>query len=224
MAANISLDSLKRQIDGISLYTAIPVAVITIIVLVLSTRFLTGRPSNSINGKSGVRPPRIPYWVPILRNLPAYISGPIEFLENAIQLCPQGIYTIFVGSSAKTVVYSPTLLQQLKDNQSDSIDPLLSQIRMLQHGWGLPSGYTKETENVLPQVLEKLQNIFETQGQEILDSGIKLLEKKLPTLVTFMDTTVDQEDWERISLTGLLEDGVTAETSLLYVMNFRPWV
>jgi hypothetical protein len=130
-------------------------------------------------------------------------------------ICPQGIFSVRLGSFSKTVVYSPQLIEQIEDVEQSSIDPLASKIRMLQHGWGLSSGNAKIAEGVFSDVLAEIDHIFERDGPKILNGAIRSLEQRIHTLVTFADNTIDLEYWERMSGTVLLEDEKTVETNLL---------
>lgn len=42
------------------------------------------------------------------------------------------------------------------------------------------------------------------------------LERQMPNLITFMESPIDQELWERMSATSLLEDRETIETNFMY--------
>ena len=120
-----------------------------------------------------------------------------------------------MGPFSKTVVYSPILIEQLESTEEPVTDPLPSQIRMLQHGWGLSSRHIKEAESVFSDVFAELQNIFERDGPQILNAAIRKLEQKMTSLVTFADSPIDLEYWERMSGTVLLDDDETVETNLM---------
>jgi hypothetical protein len=133
-------------------------------------------------------------------------------------VCPQGIYSILLGPFSKIVVYSPLLIKQLEE-QRDAIDPGPSVIRTLQHAWGLPSKHGEAAGEILSQVLSRIQTLFDQQGPEILATTIRKLEQRMPNFITFMGSPIDQEYWERISGTVLLDDGETVETNFITLIQ-----
>lgn len=66
-------------------------------------------------------------------------------------------------------------------------------------------------------MLEKLDEVWAKEGPSIIESSITDLQRQIPNLITFMESPIDQELWERMSATSLLEDGETIETNFMYV-------
>jgi hypothetical protein len=116
------------------------------------------------------------------------------------------------------VVYSPPLIEQMEE-QKNAIDPAPSVIRGLQHAWGLPAKHGKVAEQILPQVLSEIQNLFDRQGSEIIATTIRKLEQKMSNFITFMESPIDQEYWERISGMEVMEDGETVETNFITLIQ-----
>jgi hypothetical protein len=79
MSQSTFVSQVSSQIRDVSFTTTIPIVIVTIITVLL-TRYITGFDLTNSNLKGA--PPRIPYWIPILANLPSYLLGPTSFLEH----------------------------------------------------------------------------------------------------------------------------------------------
>jgi hypothetical protein len=79
-------DETVSRMKDISIATTLPVVFITIIAVLLTTRFLTRVQSEAL--AQGRRPLRIPYWIPFLGNLPGYLLSPISCLEHGKYVMP----------------------------------------------------------------------------------------------------------------------------------------
>jgi hypothetical protein len=123
---------------------------------------------------------------------------------------------LLLGPYSKIVVHSASLIKQLEDAEGLATDSLNSLVQALQLGWGLPSKLREVTETVLPRVLNDLEEIYARDGPEILKNALRKLEQEIPNMITFSDSVVDQEYWERMSMTSLVEsDEEVVETSLM---------
>jgi hypothetical protein len=78
-----TLESLMSQLhslaDGWS-PTTLGAIIVSFIVALLSTRLYTGLTASSTDGN---RPPRIPYFIPLIGSLGSYFVDPIGFLEQS---------------------------------------------------------------------------------------------------------------------------------------------
>jgi hypothetical protein len=84
-----------------------------------------------------------------------------------------------------------------------------------QSAFGLTFKDTASYEALMPEVAELLQKYLQEAETKLIDETIRRLERQLPNLVSFMESPIDQEPWERVSGSIVMEDGKTVETGLV---------
>jgi len=72
-------------------------------------------------------------------------------------------------------------------------------------------------ERIAPELQNAVEPYLQISGTSHtrLDDIMRHLEGNLPDLITFNPSIVDQEPWERVSAGQFVEDGDSAEVSLL---------
>jgi hypothetical protein len=98
------------------------------------------------------------------------------------------------------------------------------QANSLQHAWGLPPYQSGSAASILPQVLAELQKAWDQNGEAILDVTMKRMERMVPTFVTFAESLVDQEYWERLSGTALVDESTVETNLVLLIQSFLTYL
>ena len=126
-----------------------------------------------------------------------------------------GLYSVRIGLQKRTIIYSPGLIENLRVTEDSGLDDKSTQARFMKAAFELPSIDSASYEAVLPEVDNVLRDYLKNGEAKLVKDTIRRLERHLPNLVTFMESPIDQEPWERVSGTIVLEDGKTVETGLV---------
>lgn len=128
-----------------------------------------------------------------------------------------GIYTLVLGRERHTVVYSPVLIQKLADEYAVKTSSTQSIRRIARNVFGVPKNEASFYEGITTELelaINPCLKVSEMSQPEV-DDIMRHLQANLPDLVTFNQSVVDEEPWERVSAVRLAEDGESADVSLL---------
>jgi hypothetical protein len=184
----------------------------------LSTRLITTIQSSQKQeeAEKGQKPPRLPYWVPFFGSSPSFWLDPSSTLRGAKEQFPQGIFSVKLGRSLKTYVYSSFLSKDLLDPRHEKqTSPAESKLRFLQNGFGLPLRFSQRFLEIWPGLQTSITDMDKDFGKALEAEALKSMERQMPDLISFASSPIDSEQWERVSGTILLDDKETVETGLV---------
>ena len=117
------------------------------------------------------------------------------------------------------MVYDKDYLRQIDELPETSKDSTLSRARFVGRGFSLSLRLPLALQEIYPSIEDELAKVLNSQMEELSSTAIRNLEQRMPHLISFMESTIDNEPWERLSGTILLEDGETVETGLVLVLG-----
>jgi hypothetical protein len=123
------------------------------------------------------------------------------------------LFSLKWGSARKTVIYSPSLIESLNASKDSVINKEFGPKNLLEKGFAMPRIPYPDLYRLDKELEQMLSN--KQKSEELVKQGILRVERQLPSLVSFLASPIDQQPWERMAGTFLMEDGKTIETGLL---------
>ncbi|KAI9714767.1 MAG: hypothetical protein M1820_000056 [Bogoriella megaspora] len=186
--------------NGFFSYTTL---LVSVVVLVLTTRFFTGWTSKSKSISDGAPQyvPSLPYWVPFLGHLVNLLLSPDSLLKGTRDTSTRGIFALNLGGSTHNVIFSPSLSHSLLTQKSNvaSHEPVAWQI--LRRTFGMPLRQKPAYEELQPELTATINDhlLRDPYLAEMVNITMGNLRQNIPNLVSFVDSLVDQLPWERVS-------------------------
>jgi hypothetical protein len=216
MADESTLSQLPKWMTDLNLLIGILAGFLT--AFFLSTRLITTIQTSQKQEEveKGQKPPRLPYWVPLLGSSPSFWVNPARTLQHAKEQFPQGTFSVKLGGQLKTYIYSRFLSKDLLDTHNEKhTSPAETKLRFLQNGFGLPLRFSQRFLEIWPSVQTSITDIDKNFGKKIEAEALKLIERQMPDFISFANSNIDAQQWERVSGTILLDDKETVETGLV---------
>jgi hypothetical protein len=178
-------------------------AVVALLLLAITTRFISGFFGSSKAAQNGSRSvPMIPYWLPILGHIPQFSFAPQTLLNKARDTYRSGVFALNLGSSTHNIVFSPSMGGSLM-NQKHSIanmDSVGKHVMTAVFGFPKSKAAMQRYEEALTGLNACYKQILSNPGlEEMVQNTINVTKRNIANLVTFSESRVDQVEWERTS-------------------------
>ncbi|KAF4471042.1 cytochrome P450 7B1 [Fusarium albosuccineum] len=177
---------------------------VTVLVLLVTTRFFTGGSSTFQNGSKS--PVLAPYWVPYFGHAPRIFLSTNFALTRFRNRYTQGIFSIKLFQSIHSFIFRPSLAAQLLE-QPDSVADKQDVVRRLMvTNFGLSKKDLEAYDKAAKEVYEVTQkHLAGSHLDELSKAALRDLDDNAAELVSFNSYPTDQMDWERLASADVLE-------------------
>ncbi|TVY81010.1 Cholesterol 7-alpha-monooxygenase [Lachnellula suecica] len=172
------------------------------VMILFLTRYLSERPLQSGDSKGGRRVWMPPYWVPFVGhgfNLQVDgLSDPIKFMSDARDQSLHGIFALFLGGTTHNIISDPDLVKSVMSQKESVVQFKPIAWSVLQKFFGFP----KSSGVKYDKCWDELHSLFgyfmrDLQLSKVLDRSNRLLEQNIPQLISFINSEIDLQPWER---------------------------
>lgn len=177
----------------------------TILVVVLTTRALSGDSPSSRNGLQTPSTP--PYWVPFFGHAPQMAINPNGFLASLRQRHPEGVFSLKTMGKAHSFIYRPSFASALLSKPNSVADGQGASKKLSPANFGLSSKDQLTYDDVFHDADAHFKNLISGPGLESLtDATIGQIKEYIADWVTFNAYPSDQMEWERLAGADTVEN------------------
>ncbi|RSL80514.1 hypothetical protein CDV31_017117 [Fusarium ambrosium] len=183
--------------------TPLLAAIVTVLVLVVTTRLFTGGSSS----RNGSRSPTLaPYWIPFFGHAPRLFLSANFTLTRFRDRYTQGIFSIRLFQSIHSFVFRPSLAAKLLDLPESVADKEYVARRLMVTNFRLSKNdleaYDKAASDI-HQVTK--QYLSGSHLDSLVKANVRDLDDVAAELVSFNSYQTDQMDWERAAEADVVE-------------------
>ncbi|KAK3053931.1 hypothetical protein LTR09_005211 [Extremus antarcticus] len=187
--------------------------VLSLIVVILTTRLITSITSSSTrktsprNGPQAV--PGVPYSLPYLGHLPSMAWDSTNFIRSMTFQHTGGIFALHLFGKKHNIVSSSRLTAALLSQSSSNVSYEPIHRKLLINVFGMPPSASarKIWEPALPDISACYKNLLTDPSlPEMINQTVKTLRQNIGTLVSGAESPVDQQLWERSSNISTTKD------------------
>ncbi|KAJ9628662.1 hypothetical protein H2203_002564 [Taxawa tesnikishii (nom. ined.)] len=198
----------------------LPAVSITILLVALSTRFLSSIFGASKPAQNGAKTiPFVPYWFPIIGHLPQMGLSADTFLDRARRTYKNGAFTLNLGGTTHSIIFHPALAGPFMNQKSSVADAEHVSKSLMFSNFGFPKDHSEKYDLALHDVLACYKNLLSEPSLGIMvGATVDALRDNIANLVGFVQSPVDMANWERtadVELKQLSNGEQVAEASLL---------
>ncbi|KAL8831554.1 MAG: hypothetical protein Q9191_000797 [Dirinaria sp. TL-2023a] len=167
------------------------------------------------------RVPRIPYWVPWLGHTFSLLADPGSFVRKTSKHSGHGIFALIIFGYTWNIVDSKCLSKSILDHSEGFFDPTPVLESLLCRAFGADSKLlrrhriTWEDFGAVPVI-----NALGGGENSLPTSFFRNIELSVPKLISFAESLVDQQAWERSSYTTRLDAKVVETDFLPLIRSF----
>ncbi|RFU78993.1 cytochrome p450 [Trichoderma arundinaceum] len=190
-------------------HQSIAVAVIvTFLVLIFTTKALSGSPSTlEASGKHKI-PSSPSYWVPFVGHALSMAFGKDGFLVNMRSRFPEGIFSLKLAGKMHHFVYKPSLVAALLNLQRPAVEEQMLANRLLESTFGLNKKDQAIYNKIFPEALAQYKHLGSEPGlSEVTNVALSQVKQNIINLVTFSPNPMDQTEWEKMADVDVIEGG-----------------
>ena len=182
------------------------------VLVIFGTRMKTSLDFNAVQGDKAQRPPVLPYSIPYIGHAISLLWKPDEYIESAKQISPSNVFALKILGRQHNVVSSPALAQMVfAERKSFTKDRWHLQQRLLRKVVAMSPS---ETDLYLDTLTQRLFD-SDARSQATMRQLMVKLQSRLPDLLSFNPSPVDQEPWEKAGKMQLGDSNNTATIDLL---------
>ncbi|KAM3071989.1 hypothetical protein ACMFMG_008455 [Clarireedia jacksonii] len=167
-------------------------------IAILATRQLSERPSSLLKDKNGQTVWMPAYWVPGIGHTISFLRDPAKLMTEARDQSAHGIFALNVGGTSHNIISNPDLVKNVMQQKESDVSFIPVAWELSVKFFGLP----KSSEKKYIEHWENLNKLFgylmkEPYLSRMLDNTTNNLEKLIPQMVSFVESPIDQQPWER---------------------------
>lgn len=195
---------LTLRLDETQRYIAVA-AIVTFLVLILTTKALTGSPITvDVGGKHKI-PSSPSYWLPFLGH--ALSMAKDGFLASMRSRFPDGIFSLKMAGKMHHFIYKPSLVAALFNLQRPAEEEQLLANRLLGSTFGVGKKDAAIYNKIFPEALALYKHLSSEPGlSEVTNMALSQVKQNINSLVTFNPNPMDQTEWEKMSDVDVVED------------------
>ncbi|KAF4547978.1 Hypothetical protein D9617_33g038420 [Elsinoe fawcettii] len=197
------------------------IAIIGVVLLLLTTRILSGALGGSKRTPNGSTVPLAPYWIPLVGHIPSFLVFSKYFFPWARKTYPDGAFAINMGGTTHNIIFKPALGQMLMNQKNEIADGNSVSRYLMSAIFAWPKKEMEAYDRALPDILGCYKELLSNPGlSKLVDGTVQELKKNINNLVTFNDSIVDQMYWERVADVNpiILADGDQGEEVSLMLL------
>lgn len=189
-------------------HQSIAVAVIaTFLVLVFTTKTLSGSPT-TITASGNQKIPSSPgYWLPFLGHALSMAFGKDSFLAGMRSRFPEGIFSLKMAGRMHHFIYKPSLAAALFNLQRPAEDEQMLANRLLGSTFGVSKKDQAIYSKIFPEALAQYKHLSSEPGlSEVTNMTLSQVKRNIINLVTFSPNPMDQTEWEKLADVDVIEE------------------
>lgn len=193
-----SVENISVQIQW---STKLPIVLAILLVLAISTRFLSGRAAISekvADGSSTV--PMMPYWLPVIGHIPNLALMPDNMFNWARKVYHQGIFSLNLGGTTHNFIFKPSLGATLLNQKTEIADSEHVSKHLTMTNFGFPRSESDKYDAAIKELVGCYKDLLSDPGLgQLINGTVDTLNANIGNLVSFGESVVDQAIWERTS-------------------------
>lgn len=192
-----------------SLITAI---LVTIAVVIVSTRLLSGNDSEleKFEGKDGRTVWLLPYWIPFIGHGYEFLVNPMKLMREARDQSTHGIFALNMGAKTLNVVSDPSLVKGVMQQKESAVQFYPITWAIVEKFFGVPKSGKPKYDAHWEELMQYAGYLMrEPHLSNMLKPTMRNLEDNIPQMISFMDSEIDQQPWERFAKATYISDSET---------------
>ncbi|CAG8984016.1 hypothetical protein HYALB_00002956 [Hymenoscyphus albidus] len=179
------------------------------LLMLLITRYLSGRPREGSGKERSAW--MLPYWIPFLGHGFHFLWDPVSLFKEAREQSPHSIFSLYLGGTTHNIISDPKLVQRFVMAQRESHVQFTPVARtIVQRFFGLP----KSSKEKYDKAWEELNSSFSYIARDpffgtLLNGTVKNIENNVSHMISFVDTAIDLEPWEKWGNASYISDEET---------------
>lgn len=172
---------------------------IAFVVVAIVTRIVSSAAATPKKTSSGINTvPMVPYWVPIIGHAPSLLFNGDKLFGWARKAYSHGIFSLNLGGTVHNFIIKPSIGSVLMNQKAEVADAEHVTKHFMTAIFGFPLAESDKYDRAIKDVLECYRHLMSNPGlSEMVETTSKRLCGTIGNFVTFNDSPVDQENWER---------------------------
>ncbi|KAH8598027.1 cytochrome P450 [Bisporella sp. PMI_857] len=186
------------------------------------TRLLSGHDSEIVgDGDDSFRRSvwLLPYWIPIIGHGFKFLSDPMQLMDKARDQSQYGIFSLNLGATTHNIVSDPFLVKGVLQQKESivSFEPIARTV--IKKFFGIPDS----AKHKYAAAWLELNHYFgylmkEPHLSDMLGRTIGHLEQYVPKMISFAESEIDQQPWERWAKASYISNSET-EVNLMAMIR-----
>lgn len=199
-------------------------AVVTLIVLFLTTKALSGSATTLEASGQHKIPSSASYWFPFIGHAFSMAFGKDGFLASMRDRFPDGIFSLKMAGKMHHFVYKPSLAVALLNLQRPPAEEQMLANRLLGPTFGVNKKDLAIYNEIFSEALAQYKHLTSEPGlSEVTNANLLQVKQHIINLVTFSPNPMDQAEWEKVADADVIEgngkEGPFTEVSLMDLMT-----
>jgi cytochrome P450 len=171
----------------------------TLLLIVAATRLLSGHPSEYVKSKDAQTVWMLPYWMPVVGHGFSFLYDPFSLMSKARDQSLHGIFALNLGTTTHNIISDPNLVKGVMRQKESAVQFQPMAWTIVQRLFGIPSSSKAKYDAVWEELtsISARTLMKEPYLGNMLKRTIRGLEENIPQMVSFMDSPIDQQPWER---------------------------
>ncbi|KAH8798976.1 cytochrome P450 [Hyaloscypha sp. PMI_1271] len=187
--------------------------------IAIATRLLSGRPSEKVSGRNERTVSLLPYSIPVIGHAFSFLYDPINLMIQARDKSPHGIFALYLGSTTHNVISDPALVSSVMAQRESVVEFAPIAWNIVQKWFGFPKSSKTKYEACWREFSVTFSHLMkEPYLNQLLKPTIRNLEENIPQMISFTDSEIDQQLWERWAKTSCVSDS-ECELNLMSLMR-----
>ncbi|KAH6605776.1 cytochrome p450, partial [Trichoderma cornu-damae] len=194
--------------------------VVTFLVLVVTTKALSGSPA-ALDASGSHKIPSSPsYWFPFLGHALSMAFGNDGFLASMRSRFPEGIFSLKMAGRMHHFIYKPSLVTAVLNLHRPAAEEQMLANRLLESTFGVNKRDQAIYNKIFPEALAQYKHLGSEPGLgEVTGAALSQVKRNIINLVTFSPNPMDQTEWEKMADVDVIEgdarEGLFTEVDLM---------
>lgn len=147
-----------------------------------------------------LKPPEVPYWLPLLGHLPNMAWDAAAFTQSLREKYTKGIFTLNFGGLRHHVIYKHTLATTLLNHRDGKVGFENVVKRIMVKIFGFPASEFPIWDAAGAEIMACYKHILSEPGLgQMVDRTSRGIRENVMFLASFSGSLVDQTAWERVA-------------------------
>ncbi|KAG9230325.1 cytochrome P450 [Amylocarpus encephaloides] len=185
-------------------------------IIAILTRYMSGRPVGKGANKLVWR---VPYWIPFIGHGFSFLWDPTKLMKEAREQSPHGVFSLYLGGTTHNIISDPNLVRSVMAQRESIVQFSPVAWRIIVKFFGIPEESKFKYDKAWEELNSTLGSLMRDPGlSELLGRTVKNMEKNVSEMITFVDTEIDLQPWEKFGNASLISDTET-EIDLVALMR-----
>ncbi|EKG15891.1 Cytochrome P450 [Macrophomina phaseolina MS6] len=204
-------------------------ALVVGVTILLSTRIWTGLKYQDACSQTGEKKavPVVPSSIPFIGHALQLLWDVDSFLRRVRNDVTQNVFTVNFLGTKHVILGSPALVESIGGKEAEGLDNQTFVSALRRNVLGLSDELSQSGNPTAVLANNFYEEVFTDSNVDLLsEKAASFLKELVPDLVTFNESYVDQQAWERASLTMVVEeaDGQKDLSESSFAMLIRDFV